>query len=36
MMTLTPTTLCLIAVLLSGYLAAIGFGTLAYFANDED
>ncbi|MEM7759879.1 MAG: endonuclease [Cyanobacteria bacterium P01_A01_bin.40] len=36
MMTLTPAALGLIAVFVIGYLAAISFGTWAYFANEKD
>jgi len=35
-MTFSPTILVLIAVLIIGYLAAISFGTWAYFANEKE
>ena len=35
-MTLPPTAIALIGVFIVGYLAAISFGTWAYFANDKD
>jgi hypothetical protein len=36
MMTLPPTAIALIAVLIIGYVAAISFGTWAYFANEKE
>ena len=35
-MTLSPSAIVLIAVITTGYLAAIGLGTLAYFANERE
>ncbi len=35
-MTLPPTAIALILVLMTGYLFAISFGTWAYFANDKE
>ena len=35
-MTLPPTALILIAVVIIGYLAAVSIGTWAYFANEKD
>ncbi len=35
-MTLSPTAIALIAVLTLGYLLAITFGTMAYFANSKE
>ena len=34
-MTLSPTMIVLIAVITTGYLAAVSLGTLAYFANEK-
>ena len=34
-MTLSPTAIALIAVLIVGYLLAVSFGTMAYFANTK-
>jgi hypothetical protein len=35
-MTLSPSVIVLIAVITTGYLSAIGLGTLAYFANERE
>ena len=35
-MTLSPIALVLIAVITTGYLAAVTIGTLAYFANGKE
>ena len=35
-MTFSPTAIALIAVLITGYLLAIGLGTIAYFANEKN
>ncbi len=35
-MTLSPIALVLIAVIITGYLAAVGIGTWAYFANEKE
>jgi hypothetical protein len=35
-MTFSPTAIALIGVLITGYLLAIGLGTLAYFANEKN
>ncbi len=35
-MTLSPTAIALIAVLVLGYLLAVIFGTMAYFANSKE
>ena len=35
-MTLSPIALVLIAVITTGYLAAVSIGTLAYFANEKE
>ena len=35
-MTFSPTVLALVSVLTIGYLAAIGLGTWAYFANEKN
>jgi hypothetical protein len=35
-MTLSPSALILIAVITTGYLAAISLGTVAYFANEKE
>jgi len=35
-MTFSPTILALIAVFIVGYLAAVSFGTWAYFANEKE
>ena len=34
-MTLSPTAIALILVLTIGYVAAVGIGTWAYFANEK-
>ena len=34
-MTLSPTAIVLIAVITTGYLAAVSLGTWAYFANEK-
>lgn len=34
-MTLSPSAIFLIAVLVVGYLLAVGIGTLAYYANEK-
>ena len=35
-MTLSPNAIVLIAVMVTGYLAAVSIGTLAYFANEKE
>lgn len=35
-MTLSPSVIVLIAVITTGYLAAISIGTVAYFANEKE
>jgi hypothetical protein len=35
-MTLSPSVIVLIAVITTGYLAAISLGTVAYFANEKE
>ena len=35
-MTLSPMAIALIGVLLTGYLVAVGIGTVAYFANEKN
>ena len=35
-MTLSPTAICLIAVITIGYLAAVSLGTVAYYANGKE
>lgn len=35
-MTFSPTAIALIAVLITGYVAAVSLGTAAYFANEKN
>ena len=35
-MTFSPTAIALIAVLITGYIAAVSLGTIAYFANEKN
>jgi len=35
-MTFSPTAIALIAVLVTGYVTAVGLGTAAYFANEKN
>lgn len=35
-MTLSPSAICLIAVMIVGYLAAVSLGTVAYYANEKE
>ena len=35
-MTLSPSAICLIAVIAIGYLAAVSIGTWAYYANEKE
>lgn len=35
-MTLSPDAIALVAVLILGYLLAVGIGTWAYFANEKN
>ena len=35
-MTFSPTAMALIAVLITGYIAGVSLGTIAYFANEKN
>lgn len=35
-MTFSPTAIALIAVLITGYIAGVSLGTIAYFANEKN
>ena len=35
-MTFSPAAIALVAVLIAGYVAAVGLGTVAYFANEKN